>query len=178
MLRLLKYACDPTNRFENGSIFHDLYTTTYYAYALTKAVKYWRYAEGTVLDIYYDALQQVTTEGRMSVERQQIYEMNRFQYGLQEKVRQLEIQRQRAETEHEQLFKKHKRLWESSLVLLLVYLVVFPRMTWLLPYFGVVTFELSFVPSRIGDFFEFVSMGALVIAALYTLVAVIIFRQD
>jgi hypothetical protein len=83
---ILHDQCRPDNRFVDGSIYLDLYATQYYSECLAKAIIHWPRANETVLKLNEDAIKGMTTAGKLTTERRQIYRMNRIVYELKRQL--------------------------------------------------------------------------------------------
>lgn len=176
ILSILHRNCRHGSRFEDGSIFLDLYTTKYFADCLAQAVERWPRAQEQVVRLYDDALEVVTKEGRMTAERRQIYELNLVEHELRTKLRIAERDRVEAERKHKSLGKRHTRLWSASFSLFLVFVAIILAVILVLPYFGIGGLQLD--PTRGGDLFSLISTAAVLVAGLYALIAIVIFRQS
>lgn len=85
----------PNNYFANGSIYHDLYATNYFALCLIDIYNYWHDAEKTIATIYDELLSTTTEQARLSAERGEILRLAREKQALESKIVQTNSNRMR-----------------------------------------------------------------------------------
>lgn len=75
-------SCSDAERFEDGSVFHDLYSTMYYVHMLTRILRHFTPVEKPVIRLHDEALWAITRESRVSLERRQVYALRSSQQAL------------------------------------------------------------------------------------------------
>lgn len=92
VLANLYKSCASTQRFEDGSVFHDVYSTVYLAEMLVQVLRHFGPAsrestrDNLIITLYDDALLAITAETRISQERRQIYLLQSDQQALKRQL--------------------------------------------------------------------------------------------
>jgi hypothetical protein len=157
----------PWHLFEDGSIFHDLYATVYFANCLVAIHDSWL-GSRPIVEIYSNLLK--GHDLKISDERERVFNLAKESIELQHRNRRLTEEIQAEKTKNRQL----RRLW---LVLVFLILLSVLAAIWPLPQLGIGHFTFTYDPAQTDAFLTLVGLVIGATAALVTGIEIVFFRN-